>query len=199
MYDLEKLSRIIDGKRRRFKIFAALYCALFAIGVGLFFVREKTVAFIGILLAVAAVALLAKHIGAYSPAILFSAEKRGVLIKEHEYVANIKKGLSGRATVAKQVANSHSKTGNAKSRRPHVRSAYVYIREDNGNVTILDGLTSLQTDVYEIGDELLRPSGARYPIIVSRTPEKQPCPLCGRINGTDKWECASCGLDILRK
>ena len=199
MYDLEKLSWIIERKRNRFKIFLAFYCALLAAGVILFFIEEKTVAFIGAVLVIAAVILIVKHIGAYSPSILFSGEKRGINIKEHEYVANIKRGLSGRAVVAKHVANGGSKSGNARIRRPHVRSAYVYISENNGNVTILDGLTSLQTDVYEIGDELLRPSGSRYPIIVSRDTAKQPCPLCGRINTMDQSKCSSCGLEILKK
>lgn len=200
MYDLEKLSWIIEAKRKRFRILLALYICLIIIGAVLFFVGEMNVVFYGIIIVIIAVALIFKLIRSYSPVILFSSEKRGILIKEHEYVANVKKGLSGRAVVAKHTAGAHSSTGNARSRRPHVRSAYIYVRCECGDVLIFDGLTSLHTDIYEIGDEVLRPAGARYPIIVAakdnRKIEKQPCPLCGRINEMNKSECVACGLSI---
>ncbi len=200
MYDLEKLSWIIEAKRKRFKILLALYICLVIIGAVMFFIGEMNVVFYGIIIVIIAVALIFKLIRSYSPGILFSLEKRGILIKEHEYVANIKKGLSGRAVVAKRTSGPHSSTGNARSRRPHVRSAYVYVRDESGNVLIFDGLTSLHTDIYEIGDEVLRPAGARYPIITvavdNRKIEKQPCPLCGRINEMSKTECGACGLAI---
>ena len=200
MYDLEKLSWIIASKRKRFKILLALYICLVIIGAVLFFIGEMNVVFCGIIIAIIAVALIFKLIRSYSPSVLFSSEKRGILVKEHEYVATVKRGLSGRATVAKRTAGTHSSSGNAKSRRPHVRSAYIYVRDGNENVLIFDGLTSLHTDIYEIGDEVLRPAGARYPIIVAakdnRKIEKQPCPLCGRINEMNKSECVACGLSI---
>lgn len=199
MYDFEKLSCIIEARRKRFKLFIVLYVFMLIIGISLLFFKEKTLAFFGIVILILTVVFLAKLIQSYSPVLLFSKEKRGVLIKEHEYVANIKRGLSARATVVRQTGATHSTSGNAKSRRPHVRSAYVYIREKNGDVLIIDGLSSLHTDIYEIGDELLRPSGARYPVILNRKAEKQPCPFCGRINDMNSFECSVCGLSIIKK
>ena len=203
MYDLEKLSWVIAERRKKFKIFLAVYSFVFIFGCILFLLEDKNVKFSGIILVIVAVALLAKLVRRYSPSVLFSKEKQGILVKEHEYVASVARGLSARRTFVRTTAAGHSSAGNARSKRPHIRSAYVYIKDANGDVIILDGLTSLHTDIYEIGDELLRPSGARYPFIAvganGRKVDKQPCPLCGRINSPNDESCNSCGLSIIKR
>ena len=199
MYDLEKLSWIIADRRKRFKLWLALYVCIFIAGAVLFFFEDKNVVFVGIILAVISIFLTVRLWRRYSASVLFSKEIRGVNIKEHEYVQSARGGYSVKRGFAMRTVKTHSNSGNAKSKRPHVHAAYIYVREENGNVVILDGLTSRQTDIYEIGDEVLRPSGARYPIVMSREPDRQPCPLCGRINGMDEESCPSCGLTILKK
>ena len=199
MYDLEKLSWIIADRRKRFKLWLTLYVCVFIVGAVLFFFENKNVMFSGIILAVISIFLTVRLLRRYSPTVLFSREIRGVNIKEHEYVQSARGGYSVKRGFAMRTVRTHSNSGHAKSRRPHVRAAYIYVREENGDVVILDGLTSRQTDIYEIGDEVLRPSGARYPIVISREPERQPCPLCGRRNGMDEACCPSCGLDVLKK
>ena len=199
MYDFEKLSWRIDEKRKKFKICIVIYILLFVAGVVMFFAGDDNVAFLGIIVDLVSIFLFANVWRTYSPTVLFSEEIKGVNIKEHEYVQSVKNGLSMRKNFALRGAKTYSNSGNAKSRRPHVRAAYVYVRMEDGDVAVLDGLTSLHTDIYEIGDELFRPAGARYPVIISRNAEKQPCPFCGRINDMDSLECQSCGLSILQK
>ena len=199
MYDLEKLSWIIDARRKKFKLWLALFVAMLIAGVVLFIVGEGDIALYGIIVAVVALVLFVDLWRRYSPPVLFYREIRGVNIKEHEYVESARGGYTVRRGIAVRGGKTYSNSGNAKSKRPHVRAAYVYVRLENGDVVILDGLNSNHTDIYEIGDEILRPAGARYPIVLSRKIEKQPCPLCGRINSMDDEGCASCGLSILKK
>ena len=199
MYDLEKLSWIIDARRKRFKLWLALFIAMLIVGIALFVFGEGNIAFYGIIVGIVAFALFADLWRRYSPTVLFSREIKGVNIKEHEYVESAGGGYTVRRGIAVRGGRTHSNSGHAKSRRPHVRSAYVYVKLDDGNVVILDGLNSNHTDIYEIGDEILRPAGARYPIVLNRDVEKQPCPLCGRINGMDLDGCAFCGLSIIKK
>lgn len=200
MYDLEKLSWIIDARRKRFKLWLVLFAAMLIFGIVLFVVGDDDIALYGLIVAVIALALFIDLWRRYAPAVLFSREIRGINIKEHEYVSeSARGGYSVRRGLAMRGMKTHSNSGHAKSRRPHVRSAYVYVKLDGGEVAILDGLTSLHTDIYEIGDEILRPEGARYPIILNRDAPKQPCPLCGRINGMDAEACACCGLSIVKE
>ena len=200
MYDLEKLSWIIDERRKKFKLWISLYAAIFVSGVIVFFAGGEDIALFGVIAVIAAIFLTVKLWRKYSPGVLFSAEIRGENVKEHEFVQSVRGGYSMKRGIATRLTvSTHSNSGSAKSKRPHVRSAYVYVRLADGNVVILDGLTSLHTDIYEIGDEIMRPAGARYPIVLSRELEKQPCPLCGRINRMDSDECASCGLSIVKK
>ena len=194
-YDLEKLSFRIAEKKRRFFIGISLYALLAIVSVPLMLTGEKTVVFTGALLLILSILLALRHISRYDPAILFSKEKRGVNGKEHEYVQNAPRGLSPRRAFMLR-AKTHSGSGNAGPRTARVRAAQVYIRLEDGNVEILEGLSSLQTDIYEIGDELLRPAGARYPVIVSRSAKRMPCPFCGRINSEGDQQCAACELPI---
>lgn len=199
MYDLEKLSWIIEARRKRFKLWLALFAVMLIAGAVLFIVGDDNIALYGIIVTVAALVLLGDLWRRYSPTVLFSKEIRGINIKEHEYVESPKGGYTVRRGIAVRGGRTYSNSGNAKSRRPHVRSAYVYVKLDDGDVRILDGLNSNHTDIYEIGDEILRPAGARYPIVLNRDVEKQPCPLCGRINAMDLDGCAFCGLSIIKK
>ena len=201
MYDLEKLSWRIEAKRRKFKILASVYSITAAVGLALAFVNENKIRMWGFILLGMGVFLLIHLITKYSPLLLFSPDIKGISIKEHEYVATkvARASSAGGRSIAFRNTGGGSNAGNAKSKRPHVRSATVYVRLEDGEVAVFDGLTSIQTDIYEIGDELLRPSGARYPIILNRDTEKQPCPWCGRLNTQKSFECEGCGLSILPK
>lgn len=197
-YDLEKLSWRVAERKKRFLTVLALYALMAAVGIALLFIDNKTVVFIGVVVIIVAVFAVSRHISRSRPGYLFSKEQRGINVKEHEYIANAPRGLSPRRAFMLR-AKTYSNSGNASARTARVRQAYVYLRLDDGNVIILDGLTSLHTDIYEIGDELLRPAGARYPIVIGRDVKNQPCPLCGRINAASELACAGCGLDILKQ
>lgn len=197
MYDLEKLSWRVDALRKKFKISATVFGIIMLIGAAMLFVKAREVQFFGGVIIAAGIILTIRLIGKYSPTVLFSADVKGISIKEHEYAAvKVARVSAGRVTRFRSGTGSND--GLAKSNRPHVRSAAVYLRLENGDVMLIDGLTSLHTDIYEIGDELLRPSGSRYPIVLSRDIEKQPCPWCGRINSMKDHACQRCGLDILK-
>lgn len=199
MYDLEKLSWRVEARRRKFKILAAVYSVMTAVGLALAFVNKNQVRMWGFILLGAGVFLFIRLITKYSPLLLFSPDIKGISIKEHEYVATkVARAPTGRVTIFRN-AGGGSNAGSAKAKRPHVRAATVYVRLEDGEVATFDGLTSVQTDIYEIGDELLRPSGARYPIILNRDTEKQPCPWCGRINTRESFECGNCRLSIIPK
>jgi hypothetical protein len=199
MYDLEKLSWRVESRRRKFKILAAVYSIAALIGLALCFINKNQIRMWGFILLMAGVFLLIHLINKYSPSLLFSPDVNGISIKEHEYVAaKVARAPTGRVAIFRN-SGGGSNSGNAKAKRPHVRAATVYVRLEDGEVATFDGLTSIQTDIYEIGDELLRPSGARYPIILNRDAEKQPCPWCGRINVRESFECESCGLSIIPK
>ena len=201
MYDLEKLSWRIEAKRRKFKILASVYSIMAIAGFLLTIINENKIRMGGFVLIGAGVFLFIHLINKYSPMLLFSPDIKGISIKEHEYVATRVARASSAAgrSIAFRNTGGGSNAGNAKSKRPHVRAATVYVKLEDGNVAAFDGLTSLQTDIYEIGDELLRPSGARYPIILNRDTERQPCPWCGRINSRESFECEVCGLSIIPK
>ena len=100
MYDLEKLSWIIEARRKRFKLWLALFAVMLIAGAVLFIVGDDNIALYGIIVTVAALVLLGDLWRRYSPAVLFSKEIRGINIKEHEYVESARRGYTVRRGIA---------------------------------------------------------------------------------------------------
>ena len=135
----------------------------------------------------------------FRPKVIFSKELRGVNIKEHEFVtSNRRKSYAYRGVIIGGAPNNFSGTVNTSRRTKLPTHAIVYLRLENGDVTYIEGLTSAQTDIYEIGDELFRYPGTKYPIIVGKEVKKQPCPICGTVNKETDTRCITCGLEIIK-
>ena len=68
----------------------------------------------------------------------------------------------------------------------------------DGNIYEATGLLPLHTDIYDDNDLLYKPEGAKYPIILDRETNSQPCPLCGTVNKKEEHECRHCGLPVVK-
>lgn len=202
-YDLDDLQRRIEAKRRKFLgliIFIATLdvCAIIAA----IFVPENKFVVPAAIIILISWAFVGGLIRRHSPTVLFSREIEGENIKEHEYYA----GIDGKP-IRRRFANlPHNYSNSSPTKRSAIRGI-VYLRDKDGEIHRISGLSAALMDLYEDGDLLYKPSGAKYPQIVSRTPKHQPCPCCGYLNPTENpsrksaalSECAACGLTILYK
>lgn len=194
-YDASMLRERTIARRREFIIKQAIALALSAISIlliSIFFGKLDTVVLISGVLCIASGFYTARLLREYTPFILFSGEVRGVNIKESEYVANIKHGSP---KIYRRI-NAPDTHANKKISHPNLRGS-VYIRQENGNIYEAHGLSIASINIYKDGDTLIKPEGAKYPQIVNRKCENQPCPLCGEINFVGSKSCHGCGLLII--
>lgn len=189
-YDMQELRERVSDMRARFiKVTLLLTLLLIAsVSVAIIF-DDTTVRFLAALCAIFALGFLAGNINKSRPVSLFSREIRGKNVKEHEYVIRARRAYS-------------RYLGFYKSRGPEPRTprgviGAVYILEDSGEVIIVDRLRKAHTDIYEDNDELLKPEGASFPIVLGRKVKKQPCPMCGEVNSACQLKCAGCSLGII--
>ena len=193
-YDMEKVKKRVRMRKKRFLLRASIAAVIFLVGVAFLFVDEKKFIVSGGLLILLALFVIYKNVNKYLPKYLFSKEIIGVNIKEHEYVTlkNSRTVGGGRsARLSRIVANSERR-----KREPHTL-ALVYIRTENGDIKVLDGIDSRHVAIYEIGDTLKRYEGTRYPFVFGREVKLQPCPLCGEVNSCEQTKCKRCGLPVL--
>ena len=148
--------------------------------------------------------LLEKLFSKYSPKALFSKEIKGENIKEGEYEI-MKRGSYKESGLRHKQISARGTVPYAPNTRANKKSFHksmhfngeIYIKEDNGNVVLINGLYPSHLEIYEEGDILLKPAGTKCPIVISRDADRQPCPICGEINGGEKEACVGCGLEIL--
>ena len=194
-YDLTEIKTRVKAKRKSFVISLCAICfsAIAAIIVMLAF-PDITVVFIATVLIITLIFILVKIFEKYQPFLLFAKDVRGINVKEHEYVCTQRKGFSishrytFTRTGVRRVSNQRTKTST---------KAIVYLQLPDGDIKVIEGLTNAHTDIYDDGDELLRISGTKYPIITSRSVKKHPCPICGTVNRIQDENCFSCNLKIL--
>ena len=185
-YDLEALSARVKAKRVEFLIsFLTSLAIAVASAVCAVVFNGTNERFAFVLCAAISLFYVYRSIKKYRPVSLFGGELRGINVKEHEYVTMSR----GPASASYRILYP-SHTGGT---RIHAR---LYLKSPDGQIKIVRGLYKAQTDVYEIGDELLRPAGATYPVILSRDTHRAPCPDCGRVNGAEERSCTTCGLPI---
>lgn len=198
-YDLSRLDEIVKEKKRRFKITLAVLTALFAIVIAEFIlyygINDYYVFYSGAA-AVILIIILSNTIRKYRPEILFSPEIKGENIKEDEYVLLAQKRGFKAGKYSKYIVPPAG--SGMPSQRERIVAA-VYIRRDNGDVYLIDRISTAHTNLYEIGDTLYKPAGAKYPIILNRSTALQPCPLCGTLNDGKKNGCTTCNLNIFIK
>lgn len=190
-YDMkEHLDRVRELREKFLTIVVLEFVGIAAaIAVALIY-PETTVIFIGVTVAVVLFYFVIRAVCKFHPAILFRKEIRGVNIKEHEYVTLVQSHMRMSRYLG-YYKGRYNQTASARGVR-----AMVYLRLEDGNVTVIDGLNKTQIDIYEEGDELLVPEGAKYPVIVSREVKTQPCIICGTVNSEKDTRCSCCGLGI---
>ncbi len=204
-YDLFDLNLRVQRKQKSFLIRAfvlmlfSLLCVLLIIflSIGEIIVISGVALFVTFLLCI-------KLFEKFNPKVLFSKGIKGENLKEGEYEIMKRGSYTGNGMRHKQVG-SHGAMPYAPNTRANRKafhknmhfSGEVYLKTDDGNIVLISGLYGSHLEIYEEGDILLKPAGAKFPIVVSRDAERQPCPLCGEINGGERKACANCGLKIL--
>lgn len=198
-YSREEIAVAVSKKKRHFTVAASVMLTLLAVAAVLLILNiNDTLSFIMIVLILLLLHCTASTFAHFQPRVLFSKEIEGVNIREDLYHAQVRSGPGLRH---KQVGSSGllpfaPNTGENKKKSHSLRGA-VYIRTDDGNVCAIRGLSETHVEIFEDGDKLLKLSGTNYPIILNRDEERQPCPLCGAVNGQDRSKCIGCGVSIV--
>lgn len=197
-YDLSAIEHRTAEAKRKFKnsIIACVIIFLASVGVIIgFYDDNNTAVFFAGLLAAYSIVLFIRTLNKFSPTILFSPEIRGVNILEEEFAFTQRRGFSLGSRYAMYIRRGTQGGGN----RRYKIGANVYVRLEDGNVCIINGLTQAHTDIYVEGDVLFKPAGVRYPVVEGRDVKCQPCPCCGYINYKGSTECERCHLGIFSK
>ena len=193
MYDRKEIAQRVAKKRKHFIGLLVTTLVLLTAGVVIFAIDiNKTITFISMLGIALCVAFLFGIYNVFAPNVLFSHSVEGKNVKEHIYEVYVRRGfgLSPRQAGMRYGGQPISHTRMAKG---HLRSA-VYLKLENGNFVEIRGLRVEHAELYEDGDLLYKPAGTKYPIILGRHTERQPCPLCGTINAVSTTACICCGL-----
>lgn len=197
-YDFEMLEKRIHEKKKAFLTRLTTVIALVLLSLSVILWNfDKTATFLGGAIIFASLLYMCFSWMKYNPAILFSKAIEGVNVREDEYVERqsqgLLKGTSRRPNLPHTFANRKSGVPR------HLLRGTVYLRLENGDVTSWSGQYVTHMEIYEEGDTLYKPSGARFMIVTSRDVKSQPCPLCGAINTREHKECHGCGLLIVKK
>ncbi len=187
-YDLEELTKRVAEKRERFtKTVVLLALFLIAAIIVLIVYPETTVTFICVISIIALAVSILVTLKKYELPILFGKGVSGINAKEHEYA------VSGRVRTSRWFGRYTLGSGRINKSNIH---SIIYLRLDDGDVIAVDGHMKAHTDVYEIGDRLVRYEGAKYLVIDAAGVKKNPCPICGTVNDGARIKCDGCGLGI---
>lgn len=193
MYDEKELALRIAKKRRNFLI-EFIIDILVLIGGIVFLILDidNALFFRGIIIIVFALLFLWRISDKYAPLVLFSREIRGKNIKEDIYEVYVRRGVALRP---KQVGMGYGgqPLSHTRMAKASLRSA-VYLKLDNGDIKEIRNMRVEHVELYEDGDTLFKPAGAKYPMIAERETERQVCPLCGTVNAVTEDACLTCGL-----
>ena len=198
MYDLEDAARRVAKNQKHFLTQMAVATGLILISLCVMLWNfDKTATFIGGAVIAASLIWICNATIKQSPSILFSRALEGINIKEDEYVARRTQGALKGSSRVPHLPHTYA---NKKASVPrHLIRGRVYLRLEGGSVSSWSGLFPKHMDIYEEGDLLYKPAGARFFFVTSREPKEQPCPLCGAINTKQNRECTGCGLMIVKK
>ncbi len=197
-YDLKRLNKIIASRRIAFLLWLSIIAALMCVCLVFIILGiNDTLTFLCIASEFIFIFLLYRLYCKYKPTVLFSREISGENIMEDEYIGvrsvnylGRYRGFGGKVRLFHTGAN----------RKPRVDGSIrskVYLRLDDGSVTCLSDLYKSNTDVYIEGDTLIKYAGTKYPVVIGRDVERQPCPLCGEVNLSGESACHTCGLSIV--
>ena len=197
-YDFEMLMVRIEKKKKAFltRLYTVIALIVLSLCVMVYHF-DKTATFIAGAVIFTSLLYMCFSFMKHNPAVLFSKEIEGENVKEHEYIERVSQGLLKGTSRRPNLPHTYA---NRKSGVPrHLIRGTVYLRLANGDVTSWSGLYPKHMEIYEEGDTLYKPAGARFMIVTSREVKEQPCPLCGAINTKENKECHGCGLLIVHK
>ena len=180
-YDVDDIALRVEGAKKKLKItlLTVVCLILLSVFVGIYY-PEITVVFICAVTVIVSLVYLITFIKKNNPLITFSKGFRGENIKEHEYVTG---------------GTRLYRYGGIRYRyNPSRHKGDVYIRREDGEISVVPYLPKKHLDIFEIGDTLVCYPGTRYPNVESREVDEQPCPLCGYVNRRGAEVCESCGL-----
>ena len=202
MYDSKEIEKIVKQKKKTLLIKLSIVSALMITSLILSLVNISiTVTFVCIVAELVLLFAVYKIFDAQLPSVCFSKEIRGVNIREDEYVSRKAPGLGMRwhqvGTPASR-APVIPKTGANKRRTPPNIRSRVYLQLEDGDVVIISPLCKSHTELFIVGDTLLKYAGTQYPVIINRKVNRQPCPICGEINDMSADSCHTCGLSIIK-
>ncbi len=190
MPNLELIEAIIKARKAKKVKLLILHLFLFALCVlGLIFFGKYLWAFIP--LCTAAVLLFIR--------ICMMLKDRSVSFfkKElHGTVINKKVGTNIKDTI-KTASFGALSVSPYQSYRVRIRVGTVYVKCPSGDVKALGKFSEDALDFFNEGDEIVRFSGTRYPVILNEPPSRQKwlCPVCGEVN-PDGRDCTECGFEF---
>lgn len=206
-YDISEMNRRISRKKRKFlAILFASATAVILLALLMLVGIDRRVTFASGVLMLAVVFFSIRALRALSPATLFCRGLEGENILESEAVVggHVRIYQRWNAPRVKSITGGDRAFGRVNAPRgggtpppPSRIRGTVYLRHDDGNVSVIEGLTAAQMELYVEGDRLLRHPGTKYPQIIDRGTDAQPCPLCGEINTASDTACHLCGLGIV--
>ena len=193
MYDLEEIKKTVDEKRKNFYIKVAVILCIMVTSLVLSLIGlNDTITVLGVVAEFPLFYFLVKTWNKSEAKVLLKGEIKGKNIKEIEYgIQN-----DGQPPIYRRGNMPH----NMSNRKVHPRrlNGSVYLELENGNIREITGLYESHMNIYEEGDILLKPAGTKYPVVISRQPKKQPCPICGEVNDMSADACHNCGLGIIK-
>ena len=198
-YDVEEIFARVSRKRRRFAIYilSTLLVMASALVVLLLGIND-TLTFLMIVLEFASIAFVYVLFNRYSPFVLFSGEIKGRNVKEDEYLGQRNVSYHGGYKPRGTHIRLLNTGANRKRQNDSVIRSSVYLELESGEIACISDLYKSSTDLYEIGDLLVKYAGAKFPVIIGRSAPRQPCPLCGEINSQNDNSCRACGLKIIK-
>ena len=191
-YDKNAISERVGAEKKKFLTLSAFFLAvLFTCCAIMIFTDGNGLFFSAMLIAAATVFIAFRTLKKFTPSVLFSKEVKGENIKEHEINVS---GAGGMRMSHRSVVMPNT-GANRKASLRRIRGT-VYLKDESGNIAEINDLSAQHMNFYEDGDVLLKYAGTKFPIVISRPVDMQPCPLCGRINKSTEDACRTCGLEI---
>lgn len=174
-YDIGELKRRVGARRLCFILLlcAGLLMIAAAAVIIVNFYEDGGWLLLGVAVGVAGFALVGVPYRIYRPAVLKSRTYYATVTRKHVF-----------ATADKQLKSAKAKYG------------VMILSDEGGKNHAARGLTMEQLSAYRDGDRVFHVGGTRFPIIIGREVEAQPCPICGTANRPTDDKCPHCRLDI---
>lgn len=191
-YNVNMIAEKVRIRKKKFLIRSAIFVSLlFACIAIMIFTDSDNLFFCSALAFAITVFLEFRTFKKFAPGVIFSREIKGENIKEHE----ISLSSAGGMRMSHRTVVMPNTSENRKPPRRRIRGS-VYLKEENENIAEISNLSEQHMNFYEDGDILLKYAGTKFPIVISRPVDIQPCPICGRINRNTDNACRTCGLEI---